>query len=83
MHWITSPEKDTDNQTLGKRLWYAADQPRPKAGVTAKPFFQPVLGSIFLRSAGVRFTMQRVESEKASASNRHSSRVEFQTVVVA
>ena len=33
MRWVAPTEKDTANQTLGKRLWAAADQFRATSGL--------------------------------------------------
>ena len=76
MHWLAPSEKDVATDTLEKRLWAAADQFRANSGLSAAQYSQPVLGLIFLRFAEVRFSKQRVQLEKASASSRRGSRVD-------
>jgi len=76
MNWVAPSEKDTATDTLEKRLWDAADQFRANSGLSAAQYSQPVLGLIFLRFAEVRFTKQRAQLEKASASTRRGSRVD-------
>jgi len=76
MIWIASSEKDTDAETLEKRLWGAADQLRANSGLTAQQYSQPVLGLIFLRFAEVRFAACRAKLEKKAAGNRRGSRLE-------
>lgn len=43
MRWAAPTEKDTANQTLGKRLWAAADQFRANSGLKAGQYSTPVL----------------------------------------
>ena len=76
MHWIAPSEKDTDSNTLEKKLWDAADQFRANSGLTAQQYSTPVLGLIFLRFAEVRFEKRRAALEKAATSSRRGSRVE-------
>jgi type I restriction enzyme M protein len=78
MQWIAPSEKDTATDTLGKRLWDAADLFRANSGLSAAQYSQPVLGLIFLLFAEVRFTKQRAVLEKAAASSRRGSRVSGQ-----
>lgn len=76
MHWIATPEKDTDNAALEKNLWDAADQFRANSGLKAQEYSGPILGLIFLRFAEMRFAGQRAKLEKAGASSRRGSRVD-------
>jgi type I restriction enzyme M protein len=76
MHWIATPKKDDNNDTLEKRLWAAADQLRANSGLTAQQYAQPVLGLIFLRFAEARFSTLRVKLEKKATGSRRGSQVE-------
>lgn len=76
MKWIAPSEKDIGNSVLEKRLWDAADQFRANSGLKAQEYSGPILGLIFLRFAEVRFSAQRKNLEKASASSRRGSRVD-------
>ena len=76
MLWIAPSEKDAGTATLEKRLWDAADQFRANSDLKASEYSQPILGLIFLRFAGVRFTAQRAKLEKSAASSRRGSRVD-------
>jgi type I restriction enzyme M protein len=76
MHWIAPSEKDTASATLEKRLWDTADQFRANSGLKAQEYSGPILGLIFLRFAEVRFAIQRIKLEGASASSRRGSRVD-------
>lgn len=76
MKWIAPSEKDIGNSALEKRLWDAADQFRANSGLKAQEYSGPILGLIFLRFAEVRFSAQRKNLEKASASSRRGSRVD-------
>ncbi len=76
MHWVAPSEKDTDNATLEKNLWDAADQFRANSDLKSQEYSVPVLGLIFLRFAEVRFATQRAKLEKAGASSRRGSRVD-------
>jgi len=67
MHWVAPSEKDATNGTLEKRLWESADQFRANSGLKAQEPFGPILGTIFLRFAEVRFTLQRAMLERAAA----------------
>jgi hypothetical protein len=62
---IAASEEDTDNATLEKRLWDAADQFRANSGLKSQEYSVPVLGLIFLRFAEVRFTAQHAKLEKS------------------
>ncbi len=66
MHWIAPTARDTDNGTLEKRLWEAADQLRANSGLTSAQYSQPVLGLIFLHFAEARFAAQRAKLESPS-----------------
>jgi type I restriction enzyme M protein len=74
MQWIAPKEKDSENSTLEKRLWDAADQFRANSGLKAQEYSGPILGLIFLRFAEVRFMAQRAILEKDIASARRGSR---------
>jgi len=76
LRWIATPEKDTTNAALEKRLWDAADQFRANSGLKAQEYSGPILGLIFLRFAEVRFAAQRAKLEKAGASSRRGSRLD-------
>jgi hypothetical protein len=76
MHWIAPSGNDSATDTLGKRLWDAADQFRANSGLSAAQSSQPILGLIFLRFAEVRFNKQRAILEKAGASSRRGARVD-------
>jgi type I restriction enzyme M protein len=76
LRWIAPPEKDAASASLEKRLWDAADQFRANSGLKAQEYSGPILGLIFLRFAGVRFSAQRAKLEKAGASSRRGSRVD-------
>jgi type I restriction enzyme M protein len=76
MHWVAPSEKDTDNATLEKNLWDAADQFRANSDLKSQEYSVPVLGLIFLRFAEVRFATQRAKLEAAGASSRRGSRVD-------
>lgn len=76
MQWIAPSEKDTNNSTLEKKLWEAADQFRANSGLKSQEYSAPVLGLIFLRFAEVRFAMQREKLEKAGSTARRGSRVD-------
>ena len=76
MHWIATPENDTDNAALEKNLWDAADQFRANSGLKAQEYSGPILGLIFLRFAEMRFAGQRAKLEKAGTSSRRGSRVD-------
>ena len=80
MQWIAPSERDTDSQTLEKRLWAAADELRANSGLTSAQYSQPVLGLIFLRFAEVRFLAQpgRCWRNKV-AGGRRGSRVDDPT----
>ena len=73
MRWIATPQKDTDNTTLEKNLWAAADQFRANSGLKAQEYSGPILGLIFLRFAEMRFGGQRAKLEQATASSRRGS----------
>ncbi|MCP5451593.1 MAG: type I restriction-modification system subunit M N-terminal domain-containing protein, partial [Gammaproteobacteria bacterium] len=79
MLWIAPSEKDAATTSLEKRLWDAADQFRANSGLKAQEYSGPILGLIFLRFAEVRFAIQRVKLEGASASSRRGSRVDEPT----
>lgn len=80
MHWVAPSEKDTENETLEKRLWAAADQLRANSGLTSAQYSAPVLGLIFLRFADARFAARRAKLEKSGTSSRRgSSRVDDPT----
>lgn len=72
MQWIAPSEKDTDTETLERRLWDAADQLRANSGLTSAQYGQPVLGLIFLRFAEVRFLQRRTALEKQAAGGRRA-----------
>lgn len=76
MRWIAPSARDTDANTLEKRLWDAADQLRANSSLSAKEYSAPVLGLIFLRFAEVRFAAQREELELVGASSRRQSRID-------
>jgi type I restriction enzyme M protein len=76
MLWIAPTARDTDNGSLEKRLWEAADQLRANSGLTSAQYSQPVLGLIFLRFAEARFAAQRSKLEKSSASSRRGSQLD-------
>jgi type I restriction enzyme M protein len=76
LRWIATPEKDTANAALEKRLWDAADQFRANSGLKAQEYSGPILGLIFLRFAEVRFAAQRTKLDKAGTSSRRGSRVD-------
>ncbi len=57
---------------LEKRLWEAADQLRANSSLTAQEYSQPVLGLIFLKHAGHRFTEAEKELAKATSSERRT-----------
>lgn len=76
MHWIAPSAKDTDNASLEKRLWAAADDFRANSGLKSQEYSAPVLGLIFLRFADVRFAARRAALEKSGASSRRGSRVD-------
>ena len=42
MLWVAPPEKDTDTETLEKRLWDAADQFRANSGLKSQEYSAPV-----------------------------------------
>lgn len=65
MRWVAPTEKDTANQMLEKRLWYAAAQFHANSGLKAGEYSGPVLWLIFLRFAAVRFAQRRAQLEKA------------------
>jgi type I restriction enzyme M protein len=46
MQWIAPPEKDTNNGTLEKRLWDAADQFRANSGLIASFVSDSSTGSV-------------------------------------
>jgi type I restriction enzyme M protein len=75
LRWIATPEKDSANAALEKRLWDAADQFRANSGLKAQEYSGPILGLIFLRFAEVRFAGQRAKLEKLGTSSRRGSRV--------
>jgi type I restriction enzyme M protein len=72
MQWIATPERDTANSTLEKRLWDAADQFRANSGLKAGEYATPLLGLIFVRFADARFTARRKELETAETGRRGS-----------
>jgi type I restriction enzyme M protein len=73
MLWIAPSQKDSDTETLEKRLWEAADQLRANSGLTSAQYSTPVLGLIFLRFAEARFAKRREELEKAGSSGRRAA----------
>ena len=79
MQWIAPSEKDTDTETLERRLWDAADQLRANSGLTSAQYGQPVLGLIFLRFAEVRFLQRRTALEKQAAGGRRAVNVDAPT----
>lgn len=76
MQWIAPAEKDTETDTLEKRLWDAADQFRANSDLTPQQYSGPILGLIFLRFAEVRFLAQHVKLEKGAASSRRNNPVD-------
>jgi type I restriction enzyme M protein len=76
MIWIAPSEKDDHNAALEKRLWDAANQLWAGAGLKQSEYSEPVLGLIFLRFAGVRFTAQRAKLQESGASSRRGSRLD-------
>jgi type I restriction enzyme M protein len=52
-----------NNSELEKRLWAAADELRANSNLTAAQYSAPVLGLIFLRYAGARFSYAQAELE--------------------
>jgi type I restriction enzyme M protein len=76
MQWIAPSAKDSDTETLEKRLWDAADQLRANSGLSSQQYSGPVLGLIFLRFAEVRFAKRRAELQKQAAGGRRGSRVD-------
>ena len=79
MQWVAPSERDTDSQTLEKRLWAAADELRANSGLTSAQYSQPVLGLIFLRFSEVRFLARLVALEKKVTGGRRGSRVDDPT----
>jgi type I restriction enzyme M protein len=76
VQWIAPSAKDSDSETLEKRLWDAADQMRANSGLSSQQYSAPVLGLIFLRFAEVRFAKRRAELEKQAGGGRRGSRVD-------
>ena len=59
-----------NNSELEKRLWAAADTLRANSNLTASQYSAPVLGLIFLRYAGARFTHAQEELEGKAVGRR-------------
>jgi type I restriction enzyme M protein len=77
--WIAPSERDTERDSLEKKLWGAADEMRANSGLKSSEYSTPVLGLIFLRFAEVRFANARKELEQQEASSRRASRVDEPT----
>jgi type I restriction enzyme M protein len=71
-----------NNSELEKRLWAAADELRANSNLTASQYSAPVLGLIFLRYAGARFTHAQDELEGKAVGRRKISRIDYQTLGV-
>ncbi|MBL7983192.1 MAG: SAM-dependent DNA methyltransferase [Flavobacteriales bacterium] len=75
-HWIAPTERDTERETLEKKLWDAADEMRANSGLKASEYSNPVLGLLFLRFAEVRYAAARKELEAQGASSRRGNRAD-------
>ena len=75
-HWIAPTERDTERETLEKKLWDAADEMRANSGLKASEYSNPVLGLLFLRFAEVRYAAKRKELEAQGASSRRGNRAD-------
>ncbi len=76
MKWVAPYQKDSDNDTLERRLWDAADQLRANSGLNSNQYSQPALGLIFLRFADARIEAKRAVLVKQGGSGRRGSRVD-------
>ncbi len=63
-----------NNTELEKRLWEAADNLRANSGLRAAEYSEPVLGLIFLRFAGHKFTQAQPEIESKGSGRRPRQR---------
>ena len=75
-HWIAPTERDTERESLEKKLWDAADEMRANSGLKASEYSNPVLGLLFLRFAEVRYAAARKELEAQGASSRRGNRAD-------
>jgi len=67
-----------NNSELEKRLWAAADELRANSNLTASQYSAPVLGLIFLRYAGARFSHAQAELEGKAVGRRKISKYDYQ-----
>ncbi|MEZ4790906.1 MAG: class I SAM-dependent DNA methyltransferase [Flavobacteriales bacterium] len=74
--WVAPTERDTERETLEKKLWDAADEMRANSGLKASEYSNPVLGLLFLRFAEVRYAAARKELEAQGASSRRGNRAD-------
>ena len=67
------------NNELEKRLWDAADQLRANSALTSQEYSRPVLGLIFLKYAGHRFTeAEKVIAKESSSKRRTIGKLDYQ-----
>jgi type I restriction enzyme M protein len=67
-----------NNTELEKRLWAAADELRANSNLTATQYSAPVLGLIFLRYAGARFTHAQAELEGQATGRKKITKIDYQ-----